>query len=100
MAGRPGSRVGAFTLGFSALLSAPPPGRCSPSSTASAWALPFLIAALGFRRALRRVRVSAPQRTYGDAIRRGAAGYKQVSCAWGHLTGMLRSWVADCQPAL
>lgn len=65
--------------------------------------LPFLIAALGFRRALKAFGFA--RRNAQGVMRFGGAmlvivGVLQVSGAWTYLTGLLRYWVAGYQLAL
>jgi cytochrome c-type biogenesis protein len=65
--------------------------------------LPFLIAALGFRRALRAFGFA--RRNAQGVMRFGGAmlvlvGILQVTGAWTYFTGQLRYWVAGFQPWL
>ncbi|WCD94920.1 cytochrome c biogenesis protein CcdA [Streptomyces sp. HUAS 31] len=65
--------------------------------------LPFLVAALGFRRALRVFGFA--RRNARGVMRFGGAmlvvvGILQVGGAWTYLTGLLRYWVAAFQPVL
>ncbi len=65
--------------------------------------LPFLVAALGFRRALRAFGFA--RRNARSVMRFGGAmlvivGILQVSGVWAYLTGLLRYWIAGFQPAL
>ncbi|WP_329297061.1 cytochrome c biogenesis CcdA family protein [Streptomyces pseudovenezuelae] len=65
--------------------------------------LPFLIAALGFRRALKAFGFA--RRNARTVMRFGGVmlvivGILQVSGLWAYFTGLLRYWVAGYQPAL
>jgi len=65
--------------------------------------LPFLVAALGFRRALRAFGFA--RRNARTVMRFGGVmlvivGILQVSGVWAYFTGLLRYWVAGYQPAL
>ncbi|WP_456243554.1 hypothetical protein [Streptomyces pseudovenezuelae] len=65
--------------------------------------LPCLVAALGFRRALRGF--GFPRRNARNVMRFGGAmlvivGILQVSGVWTYLTGLLRDWVAGYQLTL
>jgi len=65
--------------------------------------LPFLVAALGFRRALRAFGFA--RRNARTVMRFGGVmlvivGILQVSGLWAYFTGLLRYWVAGYQPAL